>query len=69
MEHCRSQEITAISATGNGNINATNGYNINARGIIYWLYNNHNQVTTDANVKDVSENGSPDFDNLYEYIF
>jgi len=53
--------ITATSATGNGTITATNGVAPTARGIIYWLYNNTDQILTDANVTDVSEAGSPDF--------
>jgi len=53
--------ITAISATGNGNITAVNGINPSVRGIIYWQYNNTDQVIGDANVTNVPENGSPDF--------
>jgi surface protein len=53
--------ITSTTATGNGNITATNGINPTVRGIIYWPYNNTDQIIDDANVTDVPENGTPDF--------
>ena len=48
----------ATSATGNGTITATGGANATARGVIYWGYNNSDQVIGDGGVTNVSENGS-----------
>ena len=50
--------VVATSATGNGTITATGGANATARGVIYWGYNNSDQVIGDGGVTNVSENGS-----------
>jgi len=53
--------VTTTTATGNGNITSTSGISPTVRGIIHWMYNNTDQIITDAIVTNVSENGSPDF--------
>lgn len=50
--------LAATSATGNGNITATNGANATARGVIYYLYTNTDLVIGDSGVTNVSEGGS-----------
>ncbi len=50
--------ISSTAATGNGNITATNGANATARGVIYWGYNNSDQIIGDGGVTDVSEAAS-----------
>lgn len=50
--------ITANSATGNGNITATNGADATERGVIYYSYSNTDQLIGDAGVIKASESGS-----------
>ncbi|MGE5343161.1 MAG: choice-of-anchor Q domain-containing protein [Candidatus Omnitrophota bacterium] len=51
-------DLTATSATGNGNITATNGANATTRGVIYYAYTNTDKIIGDAGVTDISENGN-----------
>jgi hypothetical protein len=50
--------IAATSATGNGNITATNGANATTRGVIYYLYTNTDLVSGGIGVTDISEAGN-----------
>ena len=53
--------ITTTSATGNGNITATNGVNPTNRGVIYYSYSGTDKIIGDAGVTNVDEDGSPTF--------
>ena len=50
-----STAITATTATGNGNITNTNGFDVTNRGLILYPYTNTNKVIGDADVTNFDE--------------